>query len=189
MGTSNFHNTNASKVYAVITEDEFIWEDTRENISSELLAMKGVSFYASDDIPLRDALRSFPATSIGTLDGYINYCGFDVNIEVVAKTVSGYYEGFNLDFELKLSVEGDGYYDENLENEDEVVEGILNYGDARQQALMKRWSKNFLELINKEIDRLTTNLESVYSNYSDCLVRAGGFSNGESIYKSCGEAA
>ena len=47
MGTSNFYNKNASKIWSVETsyydeelneeiEDEFIWQDTRDNISSSL---------------------------------------------------------------------------------------------------------------------------------------------------------
>ena len=47
MGTSNFYNKNASKIWSVETsyydeelneeiEDECIWQDTRDNISSSL---------------------------------------------------------------------------------------------------------------------------------------------------------
>ena len=47
MGTSNFYNKNASKIWCVETsyydeeieeeiEDEFLWEDTRNNVSSSL---------------------------------------------------------------------------------------------------------------------------------------------------------
>ena len=110
MGTCNFNNSQASRIFAVgedNNEDEFIWDDTRDNVSWELLEIdkdKAIDweFVTGDKLDIEE-LRSFPATSIGQLYSDISYGGMDFSITIIPKTVSGYYAGFNLDFDIMVT--------------------------------------------------------------------------------------
>lgn len=193
MGTNNFHNNRASKIYAVETSyyddeieqtvhDDFIWSDTRENISAELSTFdknnRNVDFIEDDTISLDEELRSYPATSIGRLYSYFSYAGLeDVVINVIAKTVSGYYSGFNLDYEFYMEWEG-GYYDSVTDLLNDFIE---EYPEKR--GVLKIHSERLIKYLSNDIFFLIDNLERVYQMYTEPLNKVAQFSDGTALYE------
>ncbi|MGJ0495118.1 hypothetical protein [Aliarcobacter cryaerophilus] len=192
MGTSNFYNKNTSKIWSVNTSyfdedleeeiiDEFIWEDTRSNVSSsleELSKEKRRSYYEDDSLKI-DQLRSFPSTSIGTYCDYFQFCNTEFKIELIPHTTSGYYEGFNLDFDIKFNVDGIyGDYDNLQDFIADVKEFLLEENKALRMNLINL-QKRLEALLSEMIDEV----ESVFEMYSTSLEVFAKFSNGETIYK------
>jgi len=178
MGTSNFNNDNARKIYSITTEDEFIWQDTRDNIASELEAIFGDNWYQSDTITIEE-LRSYPATSIGAIEQYVTIGNHTFTIEIISKIVSGYYEGFSLDYDIKISSDFCSY------TTNETVEEAINdfiYEleiEGEVDEAKKRWTHQ----LNLELEDIIEKVEKVYQDNSDPLVAVATFSNGETIYQ------
>ena len=116
MGTRNFHNENATHIFAVtfsdyedeetgeMVQDEFGFDDLVDNLTDELEALPK----PKNNIRFIDGgtdsaeLRSYPSKVLGKLRAYGQYKSIDVVIEVVAVIRSGYYEGVNLDWVYKI---------------------------------------------------------------------------------------
>lgn len=185
MGTSNFHNTNANNIYAVTEGDEFTYEDVRESISIELQETakeQKIDFFEDSEIDLADELRSFPATSIGELYEDIVYCNTDVRVTLIPKTVSGYYEGFNLDYEIRIEDNNTGIsyeFDEDYTS-DIIEEHLYNYPE--DAGILAIHGKRLGTKIDDVIINLRNVVESTFNRYSDSYVVAAQFSNGETIY-------
>lgn len=192
MGTSNFYKKNTSKVWSVETsyfdeelkeqtQDEFIWEDTRSNVSSSLEVIakqKRRSYYEDDSLKVND-LRSFPSTSIGAYWDYFTFCNTEFKVELIPHTTSGYYEGFNLDFEIQFNVDGIyGDYDNLQDFIADVKEFLLEDNKALRMNL-RNLEKRLEALLSEMIDEV----ESVFEMYSTPLEEFAKFSNGETIYK------
>ena len=189
MGTSNFHNGQASRIFAIDTDDEFAWNDTRDNVMYELLEIdknKSIDweFVRGDDVPLDDELRSFPATSIGQMYSSVHYGGMDYTITLIPKTVGGYYSGFNLDFEIRI---------DNDQGYGELINDGIEYGVSKddmeymfeeyeyQEPLLH--GDTVIEKLNDKILDGVTRLEKVFAMYSDQLNVVARFSNGEVMYE------
>jgi len=103
MATSNFHNENASHIFACELENEFDYEDLRDNLYYEF---KGLSEFC--DVAKSDwtELRSYPSHGICSLRSYVE--DEDGNAEVCVTPVirSGYYAGCNLDWFDESYVDG-----------------------------------------------------------------------------------
>lgn len=193
MGTSNFYNKNASKIWGVETsyydeetneeiEDEFLWEDTRNNVSTSLekiAIQKSRTYYEDSSLDVVQ-LRSFPSTSIGSYCKYFYFCNIEFGVLLIPHTTSGYYNGFNLDFDIHLSVSE--LYEKYDNMEDfilEIKESLLeNHKGLRMN--LGNLQKRFGILLSEMIDEV----ESVYEMYSSSLEEFAKFSNGETIYKS-----
>ena len=132
MGTSNFHSNRTSCIYAVDADDEFIYSDTIDNIRYSLQAIdkdksNDWSFIYDKEIRLNEDLRSFPASSIGWLQTHFSYAGVNIEIMFIPKGVSGYYSGFNLDFELQFCDDySSEHYVYDIGDEQGMIETILN---------------------------------------------------------------
>ena len=61
MATSNFHNVNASHIFACSLENEWDFEDLKDNLSYEFKKIDGFDTLTKSD---PHELRSFPSTSI-----------------------------------------------------------------------------------------------------------------------------
>ena len=102
MATSNFHNVNASRIFAVDLEDEFDYENIILNLESALACIPEYIEGACWD---RHELRSYPSKVLGRLQ--------KDNVEVYVIVRSGYYSGCNLDWDI--------YYDESPSKTDEAT--------------------------------------------------------------------
>jgi hypothetical protein len=198
MATNNFHNKNASKIYAVLmnreqpilddegnetdeTEyvyaDEWECEDLLSNVKSEMETLakkhKTISFHKGGNA---DFLRSFDGSIIGSFWASKDYLGIDCEVEVAAVLRSGYYEGANLDFEITYKVNGYDY-------EDYMAEWEYSANNNHKKGLVNIQYNNVSNWFENTADTLINELESIFENFTEIkLVKQGQFSNGEAIY-------
>lgn len=153
MGTNNFAKTNTQVIHAVATDDEFTWRNTRDNIVTDLEAEDVPYDFCEDyNLGIYDN-GSYPAMSIGGM--YISEDNYDITLRL--KTVSGYYTGFTLDYELQVTVD--------FETDD-----IGEVSDT-------------LKDIETQTEDLIEYVEKLYSQYSNQLTKVAQFSNGEAVYE------
>jgi hypothetical protein len=180
MGTSNFHNENASKIFALTgDEDEFAFNDTILNVTSEF--DKEDCFTGDDSISLDSELRSFPAKSIGSFALCLYYAGVDLEVEVIPLVRGGYYEGFNLDYEIKFMLNGLEMCTDCQEPNIDSIEYVMKY--SHRKGFVSLQKKNIENKLTAMVKILTEKVEKVFENYSDQLNVVGTFSNGETIYE------
>jgi hypothetical protein len=150
MATSNFHNVNATHIFAVQLEDEWAYEDLVYNLESEFNIHNDYSDYGKSD---PNELRSFPSRSLGSFNDSLTIGDDEVEIYITPVIRSGYYDGCNLDWHVRLYV--NGYEDDTYADDANVL----------------RISNEYIEFI-----------ENIYSQYSEPLGVTARFSNGETIY-------
>ena len=150
MATSNFHNVNATHIFAVQLEDEWAYEDLVYNLESEFNIHNDYSDYGKTD---PDELRSFPSRSLGSFSDSLTIGDDEVEVFITPVIRSGYYDGCNLDWHIRLYV--NGYEDDTYADNADVL----------------RISNEYIEFI-----------ENIYSQYSEPLGVTAVFSNGETIY-------
>ena len=150
MATSNFHNVNATHIFAVQLEDEWAYDDLVENLESEFSKHSDYYDYGKSD---PNELRSFPSKSLGSFSKSITIEDDEVEIYITPVIRSGYYEGVNLDWHIRLYVNG---YDDDTYSDDARVSVIAN---------------DYIECI-----------EDIFEQYSQPLGVTARFSNGETIY-------
>lgn len=150
MATSNFHNVNATHIFAVQLEDEWAYEDLVYNLESEFNIHNDYSDYGKTD---PNELRSFPSRSLGSFSDSLTIGEDEVEIFITPVIRSGYYEGCNLDWHVRLYV--NGYEDDTYADDANIL----------------RISNEYIEFI-----------ENIYSQYSEPLGVTARFSNGETIY-------
>jgi len=174
MSTSNFHNVNASAIFAVPLENDFDYEDLVDNLKSELSNDSDYVDYGKTD---HNECRSFPSRTLGSIRKYHQYKDFYVEVCVTPVIRSGYYEGVNLDWNVDYLINGDASYD----SPDFYINDIAHYGN-----LPKSKATTYAKLAEKKAEKLKNEivekLESIYSDYSMKLGVTARFSNGETIY-------
>ena len=174
MATSNFHNVNASAIFAVRLEDEWAYDDLVENLTSELNNDANYVDYGKTD---KHELRSFPSRTLGSIRKYHQYKDFYVEVCVTPVIRSGYYEGVNLDWNVDYLINGECSYDEpNFEVADVEWYGKISKSKAIQYA--KLADKKAEKIKNEIVEQL----ESLYNDYSEKYGVTAVFSNGETIY-------
>lgn len=124
MATSNFHNVNATNIFAVQLEDEFDYEFLVENLESELNNHSDYSDYGKSD---PDELRSFPSKSLGSFSNSTIIDDDEVEVYVTPVIRSGYYEGCNLDWHVRYYV--NGYEDDTYESHTHIQTLVGVYVD------------------------------------------------------------
>ena len=172
MATSNFHNVNASAIFAVPLEHEFDYEDLVCNLESELSNNPDYVDYGKTD---KNELRSFPSRTLGSIRKYHQYKDFYVEVCVTPVIRSGYYSGVNLDWNVDYSINGDSYDIDELEN------GI-GYNTALPISKIKAYSLLAEKKAEKLKNEIVEKVESIFSDYSDRYGVTAVFSNGETIY-------
>jgi hypothetical protein len=120
MATSNFHNVNATNIFAVQLEDEYDYEDLISNLESEF--NKHSDYYDCGKTDQHE-LRSFPSRTLGSFSNSITIGEDEVEVYVTPVIRSGYYEGCNLDWDARYYVNG---YEDELYCENTSIEFILN---------------------------------------------------------------
>ena len=172
MATSNFHNVNASAIFAVPLEHEFDYEDLVCTLESELSNNPDYVDYGKTD---KNELRSFPSRTLGSIRKYHQYKDFYVEVCVTPVIRSGYYSGVNLDWNVDYTINGDIYDIDELEN------GI-GYNTALPISKIKVYSSLAEKKAEKLKNDIVEKLEAIYNNYSDRYGVTAVFSNGETIY-------
>jgi hypothetical protein len=124
MATSNFHNVNASHIFAVQLEDEFDYEFLVENLESQLNNHSDYSDYGKSD---PNELRSFPSKSLGSFSNSLTIGDDEVEVYVTPVIRSGYYEGCNLDWHVRYYV--NGYEDDTYETHTRIQTLVSVYVD------------------------------------------------------------
>ena len=132
MATSNFHNVNASHIFAVELQDEYDYQDLVDNLESEFSTNIDYSDYSKSD---PNELRSFPSKSLGSFNNSIEIGEDEVEIYVTPVIRSGYYEGCNLDWHVRYYVNG---------SEDDTYES-----HPRVQTLVEVYT-NFIENVYEQ---------------------------------------
>jgi hypothetical protein len=149
MATSNFHNVNASHIFAVDLQDEYEYDDLIDNVKYALKETGEFNLLTKSD---PNELRSYPSTSIGSLDTYVEDAdGNGICITITAVVRSGYYEGVNLDWHPHFEEYG------------ETIEHLLPQAE-------------------REKNRLVEMVEYVFGEFTTPLGVTAQFSNGETIY-------
>ena len=172
MATSNFHNVNASHIFACSIENEWDYEDLIGNVDSELGSVKGYSTYTKSD---PNELRSFPSRSICSIERSFNYNDFSLDVVVTAVVRSGYYEGCNLDWHVWYGIDGNEVDIDNIEYE-------LSYNDNLTDVEVKAYSLLVKSKAESLLNEIVTDVETVFGNYTDKYGVTAQFSNGETIY-------
>ncbi len=109
----------------------------------------------------------------------------NITINFIPKTVSGYYESFNLDFEIRFEDEysTETYSYDNID--EDFMEDFLNeciYQEPEKKGLFKIHSKQFLIKLEEMHNEGQEILESVFAQFTDQYGVAVQFSNGETFY-------
>lgn len=177
MATGNFHNTNASKIFAIQTEDEFAYELAIDSCNY-LLEKNGFDPEEGTD---HNELRSYPSRVLGSISEGKEIAGAWVNVQVVAVARSGYYSGINLDWSCTIEVDGSEWHNEHPEI-DYVAENLVYYG-GHNEGLAKIQAKNIQKYINSRIHKLGRETNELFDQLADHKLGVSArFSNGEEIY-------
>ena len=174
MATSNFHNENASAIFAVRLENEYDYEDLVCNLESELSNNPDYVDYGKTD---KHELRSFPSRTLGSIRKYAQYKDFYVEVCVTPVIRSGYYDGVNLDWNVDYLINGDAQYD----NTDFYIDDIAHYGSMSKSKATK-YAKLAEKKAEKIKNQIVEKVESIFSDYSEKYGVTAVFSNGETIY-------
>lgn len=172
MGTSNFHNVNSGRIYSVELQEDWEYDDLKLNLKTELKE------HTTDD-PYE--LRSFPSQVIGCLDKQKTFGDLDIDLSIYCVIRSGYYEGLNLDWFMKLDIGNTSYIDEIPEKHHLIDD--LRYFNDWNKGLSTIQSENVLKWIKTTKEELITKMEKIYEENSTPLKVVAQFSNGETIYE------
>jgi hypothetical protein len=179
MGTSNFARGNTSRVFAVLMGDVESYD-----VDDFMYFVREVAKEsAPKDIQYSDEDGS---------DNDRNYCGHDlfsyrmskwygdieIEVQIVAKMVSAYYEGASLDYEFTVF---DGYEFSDSDNSVEYLFG--NNCSCMNQGLLKIQQRHAERWVDRAKDQLIALTERVFEQVSMPLRVVATFSNGETIYE------
>ena len=180
MATGNFYNKNAYNIYAIFQEDEFddfIFDAVKDSVSNELGAyVKNSEAYLGYSNNYYEDATLFEVVSI---TDYIAGIPLSVDIELLMR--SGYYEGANLDYEIR-------YYVDIIEFDD-ISEAWQAYFDVAiwdfdmNKGLATIQAKNAVKRLENISVELVENVEKILKdNCTHVLQVSARFSNGETWY-------
>jgi hypothetical protein len=177
MGTSNFARGNTSRVFAVLMDEQDDVEDFVDFVRevAKESAPKDIQ-YSKEDGSDRD--RNYNASNLFSYKISKWYGDLEVELQIVAKMRSGYYEGASLDFEFTIF---DGY---EFSDSDNSVENLFgNNCSCMNQGLLKIQHRHAERWVDRAKDQLIALTEQVFEQVSMPLKVVGTFSNGETIYE------
>jgi hypothetical protein len=174
MATSNFYNENASRIFASECEEEFDYEDLVSNLEYTLseLDESFSSGKAGDYIDDNSKILDYSLNkSFDYKDG--------TSVEVVIHPVirSGYYSGVNLDWLFEFYIDGS-----EVEDDDCIKDYLVNFEGYAPSHAAKVAPSRFRRL-EKIKNKLTEQLEKIYTDYTTPLNVVARFSNGETLYE------
>jgi len=166
MGTNNFLNKNASRIFACELQDEFFYNDLIENLTEELGEIFGnKEGYQFDREQSHDNERNFSGVYLGNID--YDYRDCVLRLKPIVR--AGYYVSCNLDYEIEYISEQN--YCDTLND----LKIDLEYIDRPTKAVERSFKKQLPLMIKK--------LEKVFATNSTPLNQQRGFSDGTAIYE------
>ena len=180
MATGNFYNNNANNIYAIFQEDEYadyIYDDVKDNISNDIEAYvkKSEAYLGYSNNYYMDAVL----IEVVSLTDEVAGVPLSVDIDIVMR--SGYYEGANLDYEIR-------YHADNVEFDD-LSEAFQAYYDAAtwdfdmSKGFATIQAKNASKRLEAMSEELVENVEKILKeNCTNILQVSARFSNGETLY-------
>lgn len=182
MSAANFHNVNASKIYAVNLEHDDSFQDLQEDLSQalgELNGLNGYSWEPGDDKDPHE-LRSYPSRVLGRLSNSKLYKDYEVEIHIIPVIRSAYYDGCNLDWYCRYFVAHDEVY---LDDPKYMVDIIESEADVTTAEACRR-ARFIVKWFEKAKTGLIAQIEKVFETYAtQKLVHVSTFSNGEAVYQ------
>ncbi len=189
MATRNFYTKNANDVYAFGMEAEDVDD---YNDSLDRIKEVGASKYGFEETSGDDGDRDFCGFYIlnkdfGCRDFYNSDLSVNINIIILAR--SGYYDGYNLDFELEVM---NDYYNPyklgDYECEEDLIEAMADEFvedcDVYNKGLRKCFEKRYKAFLEGFIDEAIEYANNVLKNLCEEEYRlVGAFSNGEALYQ------
>jgi len=171
MATGNFYNRNANSIFAIEIENDWDYDDLKDNLKSIFKNNHLYSWFSKDDVE-PNYNRSYPGTLLGTLYEDVDVSGLKANINVDIIIRSGYYSGVNLDWDLEIEV---GY--DTLQSVDDITIDMICEDEFERQ-----YFESFKKECENVKERMIEYIEKVYSENSIALGVTARFSNGETIY-------
>lgn len=184
MGTSNFYNKNASKIFVCL--ENYTDEDTDESVSPEREEIEEFKDYLIEQLnqienfSFSEAMGTYVDndTYVGQLYVHRNFMDVDVEISLYVILRMGCYEAANLDYESKVFLNSSEY--DTLDEDDFIYLATLE--QHNKGLILSNYPK-----LEKWFEATQTNmiqsLESVFEKVTTPYVRLGTFSNGESVYQ------
>jgi hypothetical protein len=176
MSTSNFHNENASCIFACELVDEFSYEDLIENLQVAFDDLHA-DYSAGGHDPYE--LRSYPSRVIAGLVFSKTYRDFSVDLEISIIIRSGYFAGCNLDWDIVYMIEGEAVFEKEFADAIEYYTASSPKMAAYRSRLAVKWAE-------KTEEKLIEKVEGIFRQFSTPLRVAARFSNGETIYEEAG---
>jgi hypothetical protein len=195
MGTSNFYNANASKIFAVLMPyetpvldedfnetdeleirecDEFDLEDLVYSITNDMKELGDNLYYHFKNKKSFDDSRY-----LGSLIKEKVFDDMNVIVSINAFLRSGYYEGANLDWECEISIDDDKevFFDNRYDELKDI------YYILKNKNKNPRVTKSINNWVVKTKTSLIEKMESIFAkNSSRQLTVCAKFCNGETIY-------
>ncbi|MBM5783053.1 MAG: hypothetical protein FJ368_06525 [Pelagibacterales bacterium] len=167
MASPNFYNKNTTNIFAVAIENEFHYEDLKENLQN---FFKRIGFHCIDE---SDNRRVFFGQYVA--EKRVDFHNKEQSISLHMKPIirCGYYSGVNLDFDFIISGQCDFTFFNDFVIED--YEDLATYKPARGFKTLLKKAKQALAQEVKAI-------EQIFANNSEALRVSAKFSNGETIY-------
>lgn len=178
MSANNFAS-KSSTIFAIETEenDEFIYDDTQENVFYELNEDKKLSVDKENEF---DGDRNYGGNVFASVRLPKTHSSILYPVASVALR-SGYYSGLNLDYEVKYYSEYSGeYFDIDDLPTDVIAEELQGYNDRKPSSSQVLSTLAHLEI---EAKTISNRIEKVLTDYSTPIVKVGQFSNGEAVYE------
>lgn len=154
--------------------EEWEVDDLKSNIRESLR----VKFPDIRDNTYRDNDRNYPSSGITEIRKSLYFAGLNIDISIIIIMTAAYYEGATLDYLINFDVGNycDYKYDQidSLDISDLTHE--LSVGMAKIQL------PNVINKIKKEVGLITTEIEKVFTKYSEQYSRLSGLSDGTSVY-------
>lgn len=186
MATSNFHNVNASRIFAKNFDESYYYDFFIEELTDTLNELrladlvknsKGLSIYFKEgDGTDKHELRSFPSRVLGTLSIEKAYKDFNLEVEIISVVRSGYYSGCNLDYDIKVLLDGEEIEDNDFKDHLVYAYDYSNSKAIKYQQLLTKSAATLKDIIVQA-------LELIYHNQTTPLQVVAQFSNGETIYR------
>lgn len=164
MGTCNFSTSPDGFIYAIDNDDEFIYNDTIENLKAEL---NGCPYFYETD-----------AHNIGRLEKDISFLNEEITICYNLFVSSGYYSGLQLDYNAVIIYDNSEY---NITDIDALISDLREYSGVNN-GLITIHRKKLEMFLNDYITMLYNITITAYKSYSNTLSVAGRFSDGTCIY-------
>ena len=177
MGTRNFKQMNASKIYAITAEEQeefdFLLEDTLYNLSKkmkELAKKKNYSMWDYTEENEWDGDRNYPSRLLQVFDETFEWYGLEIEFQLKTWLNAGYYEGTNLDYTLEILInEGETHIndfsdiDETINYlEKDINEWATEYFGNMKGLALHNFDRLYSKMTNW-VEELTDEIEKIYS--------------------------